>query len=178
MTAPACVTGRFQPVHEDHLRLFRMGLAERGRLIVGITNPDASTLRPEAGSAHRHRQDANPFTYWERCELLLAALDRDPRVVIVPFDLARPELWAGYVPLDAVQYVGRGGPWEAEKARRLAAAGYRVIEAAPGPGARRSSTEIRAAMRAGGDWEGLVPPATVAPLREVLARRRARGVPL
>jgi nicotinamide mononucleotide adenylyltransferase len=172
------VTGRFQPVHQDHLRLFRIGLEERGRLIVGITNPDPSSRRPEPGSAHRHREDANPFTYWERAELLLAALEHDPRVVIVPFDLGRPELWECYAPLDAVQYVGRGGAWETEKARRLAAAGYRVIEAEPGPGERRTSTEIRAAIRAGGDWERLVPPATVGLLREILARRRAEGVAL
>lgn len=178
MSGPACVTGRFQPVHEDHLRLFRMGLEERGRLIVGITNPDRSSRRPEPGSAHRHREDANPFTYWERSGLLLAALGHDPRVVLVPFDLGRPELWECYAPLDAVQYVGRGGAWEAEKAHRLAGAGYRVIEAEPGPGGRRTSTEIRAAIRAGGDWERLVPPATVAPLRALLARRRARGVVL
>jgi nicotinamide-nucleotide adenylyltransferase len=99
-------------------------------------------------------------------------------VIIVPFDLGRPELWECYAPLDAVQYVGRGGAWETEKARRLSAAGYRVIEADPGPGERRTSTEIRAAMRAGGDWERLVPTATVGPLREFLARRRARGVVL
>ena len=178
MTAPACVTGRFQPVHEDHLRLFRMGLEEQGRLIVGVTNPDPSSRRPERESDHRHREDANPFTYWERCELLLAALDHDARVVIVPFDLGRPELWEGYAPLDAVQYVGRGGPWETEKARRLAAAGYRVVEVEPGRGERRTSTGIRAAMRSGAAWEPLVPPATVAPLRAMLARRRARGVPL
>jgi hypothetical protein len=53
-----------------------------------------------------------------------------------------------------------------------------VVEAEPGPGERRTSTEIRAAIRAGGDWERLVPPATVAPLRAILARRRARGVVL
>jgi nicotinamide mononucleotide adenylyltransferase len=178
VTAPACVTGRFQPVHEDHLRLFRMAVEGRSRLIVGITTPDPSSRRPEPESPHRHRDDANPFTYWERCELLLAALGHDPRVLIVPFDLGRPELWEGYAPLDAVQYVGRGGPWEAEKTRRLAAGGYRVVEAEPGPGPRRSATAIRAALRAGAGWEALVPPATVAPLRRMLARRRAAGVAL
>jgi nicotinamide-nucleotide adenylyltransferase len=172
------VTGRFQPVHEDHLRLFRMGLEECGRLIVGVTNPDPSSRRPEAGSGHRHRADANPFTYWERAELLLAALAHDPRVLVAPFDLGRPEVWECYAPRDAVQYVGRGGAWETEKARRLAAAGYRVVRVQPGPGEPRTSTGIRAAIRSGGDWERLVPPATVAPLRAMLARRRARGVVL
>jgi nicotinamide-nucleotide adenylyltransferase len=171
---PACVTGRFQPVHDDHLRLFRIALAERGRLIVGVTNPDPASRRPEPASAHRHLPESNPFTFAERVELIVAALGAD-EARFVPFDLARPEGWARAVPLGAVQYVGRHGPWEAEKARRLAAAGYRVVEVEPPPGARRSGTAIREAMRAGTRWEGLVPAATVEPLRAMLARRAAEG---
>ena len=175
--APACVTGRFQPVHEDHLRLFRIALADRGRLIVGITNPDPGSRRPEAGSEHRHRPDANPFTYHERVELIIAALGTT-EVRFVPFDLGRPEHWAHYVPLCAVQYVGRHGDWEAEKAHRLAAAGYRVVEVDGAAGARRSASAIREAMRDGAGWEPLVPAPTVEPLRAMLARRRAEGIAL
>ena len=178
-----CVTGRFQPVHEDHVRLFRTALSGGDRLVVGITNPDPGSRRAELTSEHRHREDANPFTYYERVELLSAALAGVEgagavHVRIVPFDLARPEHWSHYVPLSAVQYVGVHGPWEKEKVRRLAAGGYRVVEV-PGEGAtRRSSTAIRAAVRTGQDWERLVPPSTVAPLRALLARRSASGAAL
>jgi nicotinamide-nucleotide adenylyltransferase len=182
----ACVTGRFQPVHADHLRLFRIALAACGRLVVGVTNPDRESLRPEPGSDHRHLADANPFTYDERVGLLAAALaspegvgsEAAARVRIVPFDLGRPEGWHHQVPLRAVQYVGRRGPWEAEKVRRLAAGGYRVVEVDPGPGGRRTATAIRAAIRADAAWEELVPPAVVEPLRALLALRRAAGVAL
>ena len=151
----ACVTGRFQPVHEDHLRLFRMGLRDHGALIVGITNPDPSGRRAEPTSAHRHREDANPFTYWERATLVRAAVEHDPRVLVVPFDLGRPELWECFAPLEAVQYVGRGGEWEAEKARRLRGAGYAVIEVDP------ETYEVRA------DGELLVcEPAKVLPMAQ------------
>lgn len=182
----ACVTGRFQPVHADHLRLFRIALAGCGRLVVGVTNPDPESLRPEPGSDHRHLAEANPFTYDERVGLLETALaspegvgaEAAARVRIVPFDLGRPERWPLHVPLRAVQYVGRHGPWEAEKVRRLAAGGYRVVEVDGGPGERRTATAIREAMRAGAGWEELVPPAVVEPLRALLARRRAAGVAL
>ncbi|MGD9571856.1 MAG: cytidyltransferase [Thermoleophilia bacterium] len=176
---PGCVTGRFQPVHGDHLRLMRRALDERGALVVAITNPDPGSRHADPRSAHRHRDDANPLTYWQRAELLRAALAAPApdglgpgaaaEVRIVPFDLGRPEHWAGYVPLEAVQYVGVAGDWEREKARRLAGAGYRVREVTPPPWPRRSGTAIRAAMRGGGDWEAMVPPATVAPLRALLA---------
>ena len=170
-----CVSGRFQPVHDDHVRLFRAALADGDRLVVAVTNPDPGTRRPEPTSEHRHRPDANPFTYFERVELLAAALagglgaERAAQVRVVPFDLARPEHWAHYVPLTAVQYVGVYGPWEQEKAERLSAGGYRVVQVPGDAATRRTSTAIRAAVRAGHDWEHLVPPATVPPLRVLLA---------
>ena len=172
-----CVTGRFQPVHADHLRLFARALSDGDRLLVAITNPDPGARRAEPASEHRHRADANPFTYFERLELLSAALADEgvapERLRFVPFDLSRPEHWPGYVPLCAVQYVGVHGPWEQEKVRRLRAAGYAVVEVA-GDGARRSSTTVRAALRAGTGWEQLVPPATVPLLRAWLASGRGR----
>lgn len=182
----ACVTGRFQPVHADHLRLFRVALAASGRLVVGVTNPDPGSLRREPGSDHRHLADANPFTFFERLELLVAALaspegvgpEAAARVRIVPFDLGRPERWHHYVPLHAVQYVGRHGPWESEKVRRLAAGGYAVVEVDGRAGARRSATAIREAMRARAGWEEMVPPAVVEPLRALLARGGADGAGL
>ena len=184
--ALVCVTGRFQPVHQDHLALFQAALAAGGRLIVAVTNPDPGARRQEPASEHRHRADANPFTFYERVELLMAALGAERelgreglvRVRVVPFDLTRPEHWSHYVPLTAVQYVGVHGPWEQDKADRLAAAGYRVVQV-PGHGrTRRTSTAIRAAVRTGQDWEQLVPPATVPTLRALLARRTAGGSPL
>ncbi len=173
-----CVTGRFQPVHADHLRLFLRALADGDRLLVAVTNPDPGARRPEPASEHRHRAEANPFTYFERLELLTAALAGEgvapERVRVVPFDLGRPEHWPGYVPLRAVQYVGVHGPWEQEKVRRLRAVGYAVVEVAGESGERRSSSAVRAALRAGAGWEQLVPPATVPLLRDWLAAGSGR----
>lgn len=171
------MTGRFQPVHDDHLRLFRRALADADALVVAVTNPDPGTHRAEPAAEHRHQAEANPFTYFERLLLLTAAVGADPvlagRVHVVPFDLARPERWESYVPLDAVQHVGVYGDWEREKVRRLAAAGYRVVAAPGDPAARRSGTAVRAALRAAG-WEDLVPAATVPVLRRLLGARGGR----
>ena len=61
-TALACVTGRFQPVHEEHLELFEIALGASAHLIVAITNPDTGTLHADPASPHRHTRGATPFT--------------------------------------------------------------------------------------------------------------------
>jgi nicotinamide mononucleotide adenylyltransferase len=166
-----CVTGRFQPVHAQHLGLFEAALVDCEHLVVAVTNPDSRARRQEAASAHRHTARANPFTYFERALVLQAALDErglSGQATIVPFDLTRPELWPEYVPLRAWQFVRVYTDWEREKARRLAFAGYRVIVVEGDPALRLSSSDIRAHMWSGEEWPDLVPAATVPVLRQLL----------
>lgn len=174
MSAYACVTGRFQPVHEQHLELIGMALTRAERAVVGVTNPDSSARRAEATSRHRHTSEANPFSYFERLTLLRAALRAEgweDRVMIVPFDLTRPACWPEYVPHDALQVVRVFSEWEREKARQLREAGYRVWEVAGDPASKVHATDIREAMARGGDWTTLVPAATVPLLGDMLAAR-------
>ncbi|MFC5138838.1 adenylyltransferase/cytidyltransferase family protein [Actinomycetospora rhizophila] len=172
----AAVTGRFQPVHDQHLELFARALAEHEHLVVAVTNPDSGARHVAATSAHRHTDDANPFTYFERCRLLAAALagaGMAERATVVPFDLTRPERWPEYVPRGAVQYVRAFSAWEADKAGRLADGGYEVVVVDGDPATKLDAATIRAAFRDGG-WASLVPPATVPVLRALLDERVAR----
>ena len=168
VTELSCVTGRFQPVHDQHLELFEIALGQSTHLIVAVTNPDSGSLFESDASVHRHRPTDNPFTYFERVRLLHAALSgaglRD-RTTIVPFDLCAPRRWPEYVPLPARQFVRVYGEWEATKARLLHDAGYQVVALEGDVEGRRSSSDIRARMRAGEDWESLVPPAVLPQLR-------------
>lgn len=178
MTPLGCVTGRFQPVHEQHLALFDIALAECRHLILAVTNPDPGTRHQEPASEHRHTAAANPFTYFERCRLLDAAARHRgmaERITIVPFDLSRPELWPQYVPLPARQFVRAYSEWERQKARRLEGGGYPVTLLDGDPAGRISASDIREALRAGDEsWHPLVPAATV-PLLEELLRRAPMG---
>ena len=70
-----CVTGRFQPVHCQHMELFEMARHQCGHLIVAVTNPDPGARHPEPTSTHRHTAAANPFTYYERVRLSTAAFE-------------------------------------------------------------------------------------------------------
>ena len=171
----AAVTGRFQPVHDQHLELFALALAGQDHLVVAVTNPDRGARHAEPTSAHRHTAAANPFSYFERVRLLTAALrgaGLGDRATVVPFDLTRPGEWTQYVPADAVQVVRAFGDWERAKAARLADAGYRVTVIDGDPTAKQDATTVRALL-AGPEagWVDAVPAATVPVLRAMLADR-------
>jgi nicotinamide-nucleotide adenylyltransferase len=171
----ACVTGRFQPLHLDHLELLLRAAQRADELVVAITNPDPGARREAPESAHRHRPEANPFTFFERSALVRAALlgagVEPARWRIVPFPLPRPEVWHDYVPPGAVQVVRAYSDWERAKAAQLEAGGYPVWLLDGDPAARRTATELRDLLATGGAWREQVPPATVALLEGFLAAR-------
>lgn len=147
-----CVTGRFQPVHHQHMELFQMALDQCDHLVVAVTNPDPGARRQESTSTHRHTAESNPFTYFERARLLGAAL-RDPisqgRVTIVPFDLTKPEQWTQYVPRSAHHFVRAFSPWERDKGGRFREAGYTVTIIDGEPDSKLAATDIRGLLRSG-----------------------------
>ncbi|WP_243741770.1 cytidyltransferase [Actinomycetospora succinea] len=170
------MTGRFQPVHDQHLELFALALAAHDHLVVAVTNPDTGARHVASTSTHRHTDEANPFTYFERTRLLTAALagaGMADRATVVPFDLTRPALWPEYVPRHAVQYVRTFSAWETDKAGRLADGGYEVVVVDGDPATKLDAAAIRAAFR-DDSWPSLVPPATVPVLRDLLGDRVSR----
>ncbi len=172
MIALGCVTGRFQPVHNQHLALFEIALAQCGYLVVAVTNPDIAARHQESTSTHRHTPAANPFSYFERVRLLEAAVRERglaERTTMVPFDLTRRDVWGQYVPLSARQYVRAYSDWERQKARWFEQAGYTVTLLDGDSSDRLSASDIRADMRDGHDgWRAFVPAATVPLLTELL----------
>ena len=94
---------------------------------------------------------------------------------VIPFPVNEPELWRAYVPdgRDAVHpaVLGRGA---ATKLERLRAAGYEVVMLDEGAEKEISGADVRAALRAGGDWESLVPPRECA-RRAVLSAQPLRS---
>ena len=160
------VHGRFQPFHNEHLHYALEGLARSERLIVGITNPDPGEIKEESASGHRHLAENNPYSYFERMEMVLAALtqagaDLD-RVRVIPFHISEPTKWRHYLPpADKVRHFVRVfSPWEQSKVERLRAEGYEVEVLDPGVEKGIEATEVRRRIAAGDDsWKGLVPAA-------------------
>jgi nicotinamide-nucleotide adenylyltransferase len=170
-----CVTGRFQPIHHQHLELFEIALARCRQLIVAVTNPDTGAHHEEETSKHRHTNAANPFSFFERARFINAAVkDRGwtERVTLVPFNLTCPELWPQYVPLPARQFVRAFSEWERQKAQWFQLCGYAVSLLDGDPSERLSASDIRESMLANDDaWRQLVPSAIVPLLEEMLEQR-------
>ena len=164
------VHGRFQPFHNGHLEYTLKALARSRHLFIGITNPDPSTVVPESRDPHRHLPENNPFTFYERLMMIRAALAGEGRAAdrfsIIPFPVHHPDRWRYYFPPQTVQFVRVFSEWGREKVARLRAAGWRVEMLDGGEEKAVSGADIRARLRCGADWEGLVPAGVARLVRE------------
>jgi bifunctional ADP-heptose synthase (sugar kinase/adenylyltransferase) len=71
------IHGRFQVLHNDHLEYLMAGKARCAHLVVGITNPDPILSREDQADPVRSTLSANPLTYFERYQMVVAALNDD-----------------------------------------------------------------------------------------------------
>jgi len=165
------IHGRFQVLHRDHLRYLLAGRALCRHLVVGITNPDPTLTREHRADPHRSRAEANPLTYYERYQLVRAALAEAgtplDALSIVPLPINLPDLYRYYVPLDAVFFLSVTDDWGRQKLRTFHDLGLRthVLWDVPPEAKGLSAAEIRGRMLRGEPWEHLVPPSAAALLR-------------
>ena len=94
MVETGVIHGRFQVLHNDHLKYLLAGKARCRHLVVGITNPDPTLTRAETADPERDRPGANPLSYFERymlvrCSLVEAGLAYED-FSIVPFPVSCP----------------------------------------------------------------------------------------
>ncbi len=154
-----CVIGRFQPFHRDHFSLAEAVLDSGQQLIVAITNAEPAWRIPVDEAPHRHTDQANPFSYGQRAELVRAALEPLGvlgRVRITPFPIHEPSLWSSHLPEGTECWVRARGPWESRKMQELATQfPVRSVPAVPSEG---SGTSIRGRMCLGDrSWTHDVP---------------------
>ena len=64
------IHGRFQLFHNDHLKYALLAKEHCKKLIVGITSPENATLIREEVDPHRSEAASNPFTYYERYNMV------------------------------------------------------------------------------------------------------------
>lgn len=175
-------TGRFQPFHLDHLAMVRYALEQADRVIIGITNPDPAARISHPASAHRHLAAANPFSYAQRQNLIVAALQADgiatARVSIVPFPLEDPSHWQNLMPRGTPQLVRVFSDWEREKLRRFESAGFPTIVLHGDLSNRICASDVRRMIEHGEPWQSWVPPGARELLSEWLAAPINRLEPL
>lgn len=167
------VLGRFQPLHIGHMEYLEGAKRQCERLVVGITNPDISTLIKEQADANRSKQESNPFSYVLRYEMIdrsLREADWKPdQFMITPAFINEPEKMAAFLPPKdkTTVFVTVYDQWGDEKAKRMEQLGYRVHILWRRQTSQKiaSGTEIRRSMRTGAIWQHLVPGAVVVHLR-------------
>ncbi|MGM9662782.1 MAG: adenylyltransferase/cytidyltransferase family protein [Oscillospiraceae bacterium] len=169
------IHGRFQMLHLGHMEYLLAGKARCERLLIGVSNPDASLVKYSAANPHRSAASSNPLTYYERFEMLRGAMLEAgvPREEfdIVPFPINYPELLFNYVPRDAKFYMTLYDEWSEEKLRTLQGLGCAVEVMWRRSNAEKaySGTEVRRRIVRGEAWSQMVPPS-------VFAYARAHGL--
>ncbi len=177
-----CVHGRFQPFHDGHLEYVLRAWQRCERLVVGITAADSAAVRKEDSSPHRHEPASNPFTYFERLQMirdtLLAEGLKARDFTIVPFPIQDPGLIGHYVPKGIKHFIRVYSRWEEEKVRRLRDEGFPIEVLDPEEEKKITGTEVRRLMREGLPWEHLAPPGTTEIVRRILDEDpyRLRGI--
>ena len=86
---------------------------------------------------------------------------------MIPFPVNEPELWPAYVPAGVTQYLRLFSDWGGTKLDRMREAGYEVVVLDEGAEKEISGTDVRAAMRSGGEWEALVPAGVARVIRSL-----------
>lgn len=124
-----CIHGRFQPFHNGHYEYMLGALSRCEHLIIGITQFEP--LTNDLGSpAHRVAAIDNPFSYWERSQIIQSVIISSKidqgRIEITPFPIHNPPCIANYVPADCVMFTTVYEQWNFEKIERLRAQGYNV----------------------------------------------------
>ena len=176
------IHGRFQVLHNDHLKYLLAGKALCRHLVVGITNPDPSQVKDESSDLKRSSLIANPLTYFERYRLVRAALTEAgiglDAFSVVPLPINQPEHYQYYVPLTAVFFLSIYDDWGRQKKTYFESLRLKVHvlwEVAPEEKGI-SGSDVRRRMTAGLPWEHLVPGSVALLLKKWNLSQRLRSM--
>jgi len=161
------IHGRFQILHNDHVKFLLAGKKLCDHLIVGITNPDPSLTKAHESNPHRSTLIANPMTYYERYVMIRETLLENglelSEFSIVPFPINVPDLLKYYVPMDVVFFLSIYDGWGRQKKEYLEELGLKVhvLWEVPLEEKGLSGSDIRNSMLKGEPWEHFLPVAAV-----------------
>jgi len=166
MIETGVIHGRFQILHNDHMKYLLAGKERCRHLVVGITNPDPTLTKDDPADMARSSPEANPLNYFERCTMIRAALqERGVNLSdfsIVPFPVNFPELYRFYLPMDATFFLTIYDAWGERKLEQFQNLGLKVEVLWRKPIEEKGlrAAEIRRLMVQGEAWEHQVPIST------------------
>lgn len=158
--------GRFQPLHLEHLDYILYIKDKCDHCVVAITNPFPTEVEPTELSPHRHEPDANPWSFFERYQIIRDALIDSGVPVdcfsIVPLSLDNECSWPSVLPNrdQSMFFVKVFSDWERSKLARFEQAGWPVSVISESEKKGMTASEVRLRLTRGGDWRSLVPAAT------------------
>ena len=158
------IHGRFQILHNDHVKYLLAGKQFCRHLIVGITNPDPMLTKKEHADSQRDNPSSNPLTYYERYILVNAVLQaegiKSKEFSVVPFPINMPELYKYYVPMDGLFFLTIYDDWGKKKLDTFESLGLNthVLWEVQPEKKGISAAEIRSLMVDGKPWEHMVHP--------------------
>lgn len=177
------VHGRFQILHNDHLKYILAAREQCRHLVIGITNPDPGLTRLEPVDPNRSAPEANPLTYWERYWMIRQTMQEagvsSEDYSVIPLPINIPELILDYAPPDAVYYLTIYDEWGREKLKRFQALGLKthVLWEKPSTEKGITGTTIRRLIADNKPIDHLTPPAVARLVREwnLAGRLRSTG---
>ncbi len=164
----AILIGRMQPVHNGHMQVINKILQEVDEVIIGI------------GSAQLSHEIKDPFTAGERVVMMSQALAEenvDPsRYYIIPMqDINFNAIWASHVKMLTPPFsiVYSGNPLVKQL---FSEENFEVKEPPLYSRKTLSGTEVRNRILNDGNWEELVPNATVNLIKEIKGVERIKNL--
>lgn len=160
------IHGRFQVLHNDHLKYLLAGKKKCRHLVVGISNPDPTHTKQDEADLVRSSQSANPLTYYERFIMVREALREAGLALdsfsVVPFPVNFPDLYHYYVPMDATFFLTIYDQWGEKKLSMFESLGLKtaVLWRRSSDRKGQSSSDVRKRIASGKAWKHMVPPAT------------------
>ncbi len=166
------VHGRFQVLHNDHMKYILAAKRCCDQIVIGITNPDPSLTGSDETNPERSLTSSNPLTYFERYTLVKSAMAEAGlgylEFGITPFPINFPNLYRFYVPTEAVFYITIYDDWGRRKLKLLTDAGLKtelLWDKTPDQKGL-SGSYVRGLIQSGGQWERLVPESVALLIRE------------
>jgi nicotinamide-nucleotide adenylyltransferase len=160
------IHGRFQVLHNDHVKYIMAGKELCHNLVIGITNPDMMATGFEKSDPKRNKTLANPLTYYERYiiikNMMLEKCVDLKQVTIVPFPINYPDRYKQYLPMDGVFFLTIYDDWGRQKLKYFKSLNlkYHVLWDIAYEEKGISSTDIRSAMLNSQKWQDKVPEST------------------
>lgn len=158
------IHGRFQLLHNAHMKYLLAGKERCEHLVIGICNPEVDLTKYTGANPHRSKQSSNPLTYFERMECIKYSLlevgVKQEEFDIVPFPINFPEKIFNYAPQNAKYYMTIYDEWGEEKFKSLeedlkldVEVLWRVTLEEKGI----SASDVRKCIQKGKEWKQYVP---------------------